>query len=422
LGLDSRRKAWLEEMINKSRTSIIEDIASRGIDYQDLASYAETFENEKYQDLTDDEKTALKAKQDSFQNKYCIEQNDPFLLSLVARNNWISNIQNTDDLDEYFIKSATVVAGTCSGFSFNTHIREMQFDFAIIDEAAKAIYPEILLPIINAKKVILVGDHMQLSPILDQDVLNAAKSEFENEKYCNNPFEWLYNILPDTSKEILSTQYRMNPTIGTMISNVFYRHAIQNGKKREDRELHGEYWDHKAIIWINTSHAKGIQHEDVRLKEDGSITYYNKFEASNVHRLISLIDGHVCADDKYNIGVITPYSAQVKDISTRIEQMQLKNIKVDINTVDAFQGSQRDIIVYSVVRSNFDKKIGFLDDIARLNVSLSRAKRMLIIVGDLDFLNDTTIHGNSFPEIISYILNEPLYCGICCMGAICDEN
>ena len=87
-----------------------------------------------------------------------------------------------------------------------------------------------------------------------------------------------------------------------------------------------------------------------------------------------------------------------------IRQQNFNQLQVEVDTVDAFQGGQKEIIIYSTVRSS-DKstRIGFLKSEARLNVSLSRAQSLLIIVGDLDFLNNTRIHGNKFPEIIEYI-------------------
>ena len=121
---------------------------------------------------------------------------------------------------------------------------------------------------------------------------------------------------------------------------------------------------------------------------------------------------------KYSVGVITPYKAQLDLIRERTKQLGLRNIKVDVNTVDAFQGSQRDIIIYSTVRSNNRRSIGFIKEQARLNVSFSRAIRALIIIGDYDFLGDTTIHKNLYPMIQSYIKEKPECCKVIELGGI----
>jgi len=126
---------------------------------------------------------------------------------------------------------------------------------------------------------------------------------------------------------------------------------------------------------------------------------------------IKTLDDEI-GDKNYSVGVITPYRAQLDLIQKRIKVLSLKNISVEANTVDAFQGSQKDIILYSTVRSSDVPQIGFLDEHSRLNVSFSRAKRLLLIVGDFDFLNNSKIPENMFPEIIKYIQSNQSCCQI----------
>ena len=112
------------------------------------------------------------------------------------------------------------------------------------------------------------------------------------------------------------------------------------------------------------------------------------------------------------VGVITAYRAQKSAIKDMIKQQNFHFLSVEVDTVDAFQGGQKEVIIYSTVRSSsIANRIGFLKSEARLNVSLSRAQSLLIIVGDLDFLNNPHIHGNKFPEIIQYI-NQTQGCRI----------
>jgi len=112
------------------------------------------------------------------------------------------------------------------------------------------------------------------------------------------------------------------------------------------------------------------------------------------------------ASRQIKVGVITAYRAQKSAIKDMVRQHNFNFLQVEVDTVDAFQGGQKEIIIYSTVRSSDNpKKIGFLKSEARLNVSLSRAQSLLIIVGDLNFLNNSHIRGSKFPEIIEYIVN-----------------
>ena len=117
--------------------------------------------------------------------------------------------------------------------------------------------------------------------------------------------------------------------------------------------------------------------------------------------------------DKYEIGIITPYSGQKEVIRKQLKSMNFSNIteQIPVNSVDAFQGGQKDIIIYSTVRSNKRRNNGFMTKKERINVSFSRAKRLLIIVGDMNQVN-TYSEDNKFPQIIEYIKNNPDTCKI----------
>lgn len=115
---------------------------------------------------------------------------------------------------------------------------------------------------------------------------------------------------------------------------------------------------------------------------------------------------------RYTVGIITPYRAQLELIQRRLQHETYDCFKPDINTVDAFQGSQRDIIIYSTVRKNSNYKIGFMDKEARLNVSLSRAKRAIVLIGDSKFFNSQRIQHNIFRPIIQFMIKQRDNCKI----------
>ena len=167
---------------------------------------------------------------------------------------WINRLVDQNSLDYQMIRSAVVIAGTCVGFLSNEVIKDMSFDYVIIDEAAKATTPELLVSIIKAKKIILVGDQNQLPAYADAEVSPTLAKLTKNPDY--RLFDILYNSLPDTHKQILTTQYRMIENIGNLISKVFYRGIIDTGCN-DDEKRHGlSRYVGKSIVWFDTSANK----------------------------------------------------------------------------------------------------------------------------------------------------------------------
>ena len=278
----------------------------------------------------------------------------------------------------------------------------------IVDEAAKATLPEIMVPLVRARKAILVGDHKQLPPVFDRNALKASCHSSQIDELQNTGFGKLFDILPDSCKETLSTQYRMHPAIGDLISFLFYDSKVQNGVKASERTTNLPMLNNRAITWLTTSNAGSVRFEQSVGHQRG---YINHLEVTVIQSCLQRLNQEISAQgEKYSIGIITPYRAQLELIRNRLKQIPLSHIEVDINTVDAFQGSQRDIIIYSTVRSSNQRRIGFLKEEARLNVAFSRAKRALIIVGDGKFLRNPRIPGNRFPYVISYMQEHPEFC------------
>lgn len=180
--------------------------------------------------------------------------------------------------------------------------------------------------------------------------------------------------------------------------------------------------NNRAITWLTTSNAGSVRFEQSVGHQRG---YINHLEVTVIQSCLQRLNQEISAQgEKYSIGIITPYRAQLELIRNRLKQIPLSHIEVDINTVDAFQGSQRDIIIYSTVRSSNQRRIGFLKEEARLNVAFSRAKRALIIVGDGKFLRNPRIPGNPLSLCdqlyagASRILSGNRYKGVykCCLN------
>ena len=341
----------------------------------------------------------------NFEDKYRDVIENKQFKALLIQKEWSSKIRSNLEIERYFIKNSDIVAGTCTGFVANNCISNMFFDYLIIDEAAKATFPELIISINKSKKMILVGDHKQLPPVLDEQLIKKSKKIFSENRIdyntlYNGIFLKLFEHLNKKNKQTLKTQYRMHPVIGTMISNLFYSKEIANGVDEEERIHNIKEYNGFAIIWIDTSKCRNRREEEI------ANTYSNELEAEIVGEQIKLINKNSC--DDIEVGIITPYSAQKNLIKKKIINIDTNNIKgeVPINSVDAFQGGQKDVIIYSTVRSNRYNRIGFLKSEERLNVAFSRAKKLLIIVGDKQFLNRSDIADNRFPEIIKYIENN----------------
>ena len=200
----------------------------------------------------------------------------------------------------------------------------------------------------------------------------------------------------------------MHPVIGQMISKIFYNSTVDDGVEEKDKAHTITEYQGYSIIWINTSNEKGKWERKV----ENSTTFTNPLEAQIIKEQLRLIDKSM-EKDKYEIGIITPYSGQKEVIRKQLKSMNFSNIteQIPVNSVDAFQGGQKDIIIYSTVRSNKRRNNGFMTKKERINVSFSRAKRLLIIVGDMNQVN-TYSEDNKFPQIIEYIKNNQDTCKI----------
>ena len=305
------------------------------------------------------------------------------------------------------VRSASVIAGTCIGFLSNEHIKEMEFDYVIIDEAAKATTPELLVSIIRAKKIILVGDQNQLPAFSDERISPTIAKLTKNPQF--RLFDVLFESLPETHKQVLTTQYRMISNIGNLISHVFYGDTIETGIDDELRQHELSRYNGKSIVWFNTS---GNARRHQKKVKGGS--FINEEEKRIIQIILQDLNTSGELEGK-DIGIITGYSAQKDLIKKAIKARQFDDIaNININTLDAFQGRENDIIIYSTVRTN--NSIGFQKEKERVNVAFSRARKLLIICGDMDFFYTYDDPNNKFIEIIDYI-NEHEQCQvISCKG------
>ena len=228
------------------------------------------------------------------------------------------------------------------------------FDLVIIDEAAQALECACWVPTLMGKKLILAGDHKQLPPtIISKQAAAEGLSISLMERICG--------LYPYTSY-LLEIQYRMNTKIMNWSNHEFYQDRLVAADGVKDRLLEG--FPHPLVL-IDTA-GGGVY-------ESGEISKYNPGEAEIVEKFVSELKACGVSD----IAIITPYNAQVEVLRTNFKELE-------VATVDGFQGREKDVIVISMVRSNRRQEVGFLADFRRLNVAVTRAKKLVCVVMDSD--------------------------------------
>lgn len=276
------------------------------------------------------------------------------------------------------LQAADVICCTCVGAG-DPRLKNFRFRQVLIDEATQAIEAEALIPIaMGAKQVVFVGDHCQLGPVVMCKA--AAKAGL-----TQSLFERL--VLVGTRPIRLQVQYRMHPALSEFPSNMFYEGSLQNGVTEADRQLLSTpgYTGKEDFPWPVPS--KPMFFYSITGMEEISASgtsYLNRTEASYVEKVVThlLRMGVTPAQ----IGVITPYDGQKKYVS---EYMRRSGAlasalyeAIEVASVDAFQGREKDFILVTCVRSSETQGIGFLSDPRRLNVALTRARLGVIVLGN----------------------------------------
>lgn len=313
-----------------------------------------------------------------------------------------------------------IMGATCIHIASSKYSKvNFRFDYVIMDESSKASPAETLVPINMGQNIILIGDHKQLPPVITREeaVKKNVKSELEDndldfeKAFGESLFEKLIKAFEaDESKQIyikmLDIQYRMPKQVGSLISKYFYDGRLKNPETsvipHYDKEKHHELSLKKktSIIFFSTSQRENPN------DNGNNFNRQNKCNVQAIKELLeklnTLYSDNLAKPKPFTIGIIAGYRGQVDllkssinlslysnfvQVATDENGKQKKTNLIEINTVDKFQGAERDIIIYDIVRSSKEQSnIGFLDDYRRINVAFSRVKRLLIVVGDSEYL------------------------------------
>lgn len=318
--------------------------------------------------------------------------------------NWQKRLNSLDEFEDAYFHACSIISGTCVGIAGKRNLPD-SFNWVIVDEAGRATPSEILIALVRAERSILVGDHKQLPPVIEHGLLKKARGrdDIDVTWLDKSLFEYLFDHLDDELKTVLKIQYRMHPHIAKLISSCFYDRILETGVESDKRLHNWEKWP-TSVVWYSTSQLNNRVEE---IGENGS--KYNLCEIKIIEdQLLELEQDLRRRKQKKYVGVIAGYIAQTEQLERKLDSQDKKkwqSIELEINTVDAFQGREQDIVFYSVVRSNRERKIGFLDDVRRLNVALSRARELLFIVGDHEMVAQAQTGSklNPFRELIAHI-------------------
>ncbi len=342
------KAAYLETKIkNDSSFKFLQQLKNQSDDLRKKAfKYKRNFGKEEYQ-----ERKALKQELKSLRSD-------------------IRKIQK--DISQNVLEKAEVICGTFFSIQqFN--LPQDCYNYLIIDEAGQAIEPAIWSVAHLGEKMVLAGDDLQLPPTVKSRIaekMGLAKSVLERAAEIDKP------------RVLLNVQYRMNATIMAYSNAQFYKNQLIAHESVADQKVDNN--DFEAVEFIDTA---GCGYEEVKEQNGGGIS--NPGEVGIIEKVLQELQ---LQTNDQSIGIITPYRSQLSEIQQNI-------VNADCNTVDSFQGQERDIIIISLVRSNENGEIGFLSDYRRMNVAMTRAKKKLIVIGDSATLGQDKFY-NDFLDFV----------------------
>ena len=304
-----------------------------------------------------------------------------------------------DDLDQY-----NLVAGTCNRLAIDSRLRMRMFDWLILDEANKVRANEALALLPLAKRWVMIGDVNQLPPVMEDAALGfEIRSELDEVVRDDSFYGFMWDKVPRASRIMLPRQYRMREPIGKVVSDLFYEGKLLHEAPHPKMPLPWPF--DREVVWVDTG-----QQDEYR---DAQRSVANEFEVALCKDITSIIRKRV---RKAKLAVIAMYSSQVSRLVRSLRGIVPPD---DIESVDAFEGRESDAVILSLVRSNERAAIGFLNDPNRVNVAISRARKLLVIVGD----SKTVIGGapELFGPLFEHAQADGLVAGVGAVVTACQR-
>jgi ATP-dependent RNA/DNA helicase IGHMBP2 len=295
-----------------------------------------------------------------------------------------------DIIIEDILDKTNVITATLTSLYISKIIKKCNFDSIFVDEASQALEPLCYLPIIlqPSQRIIFVGDPNQLPPtIYSKKNNNGLKITFLE--------KLLFKFKDDPLKAgFLNIQYRMNDQILGFPNQEFYNNLLISDVSNKNHSIGKDKIDPNIhILFIDTVGADFIE-----TKAENEQSIYNEQEGKLIFKIFS---DYYSKGNSLTFGILSPYKAQVNFLEELFSKNESLLSSIEINTIDSFQGREKDCIFISLTRSNDFSEIGFLSDLKRMNVAMTRAKKELIIIGDSETLSSNIF----FSKLIEHINN-----------------
>jgi predicted DNA helicase len=279
------------------------------------------------------------------------------------------------------LQSSEAICSTFVGIT-NSPASKMHFKTVFIDEATQALEPAAWIAVCRASRVIFCGDHKQLPPVVKSP--EAVRGKLDVSLFEKIIFR-LENEKNDLPHQLLDTQYRMNEEIMDFSNELFYHGHLKAHASVKEKSLDQVCSYSERISPLCFIDTAGTDSDEELNEETLSLSNPKEAELLLKHLTLSLEKWNWNTKQKseIKIGILSPYNDQIKTLRDLFDKTNLqKEYSIEISTIDSFQGREMDIIYISLVRSNDEGDIGFLSDIRRMNVAMTRAKLRLVVLGD----------------------------------------
>ena len=321
----------------------------------------------------------------------------------------------TEELYPILIRFADVVGATCIGSATDPHFQDVDFDLVIADEAGQIGLPDLLVPLVRAQRALLVGDHHQLPPFVEDEVRawldqvtpealpdlawldeEVTEAEVVTELLTQSAFESLFPTAEPSHVVRFKQQYRMPQAIADFAAQRFYEGQLETvGEDRVHSARHADPLFSKPLVFVDTSALPLRERKESSPGRGrsapeswGMSGYLNRLEAKLIADIAAVYD-----HEGLDWVVIVPYRAQADLIRQELARLLPAapdlNLQERVSTVDSFQGGECDRVIYGFTRSNEHGRVGFLRELRRLNVVMTRARKQLVLVGDAATLTQT---------------------------------
>lgn len=357
-----------------------------------------------------DSKTAPEALLAAIKERQTLVDDKVYNQLQVIAADWADRFGRGREFSAVVIAGADVVSATCVGLTGVRGVEGIDFDLCIVDEASKATATETIVPLVQSRRWVLVGDDRQLPPFVEGLLTRREfleRFELTADEVAQTLFSVLADGLPEDCVVSLTHQHRMHPGIGELISECFYDSTLTS----DDRELAAPIAVALGdpVTWVDTSGR-----DDRRELQSGT-SYLNPCEVRQVQNLLERL--HLSASRsgaRLSVALLTGYEAQRRELVDMFNrhESEFGQLEIHIANVDAYQGQEADVAVFCTTRSNEEGELGFLRQEQRVNVALSRARDALVIVGDASFVRGAKGDTNPLAVVLKYIESSPQTCRV----------